>query len=398
MTTGEKPHKWLQSKGLSWLVRLEFLAVAGIVAFQTIGKPSVASMLFTATFFLTFLTWLCHGMQVLGKNHRIGLLILILSGIGVVGNGLITQTGVSFGYFRKWLMFCTTVLFLSVAGEYQPDRKTVHLILKGGTLLAVVLIGMYGYAPGQMHLLNGRVSGYLTFRFTNPNLTAVFLSAISMLQWIRAAESKGLKRLVFAGLGGILTWFVIQTQSRNGQLVMAFFLLVWGLALRGKGIALNGWTRWGAAVFPLLFAFGYLLLIRLPAAQQLFGFLAGEGKNLDSRVWIWELALRNVMDAPLLGAYSQISNGTGSSQMHNSHLDVLASYGVPAFFLVCRLLYRLLEPVGRGRRAYLCRMAFLSLLLAGMGEAMLFSGGMGIYLLFGFFRMLANVDFEDDGA
>ena len=393
MRTGVK--QWCK-ESLPRLIRLQFFAVTGIVVFQVLGKSSVASMLFTATFFLTLLIWVCRGLLGLRQIHRIGLLILLCSGISVVGNGLITQTGVSFGYFRKWLMFCTTILFLSVTGEYCPDRKEIRMILRGSTFLSVFLVGMYGCFPEQMHLLNGRVSGYLTFRFTNPNLTAVFLSAISMLQWIQAADSRGIKRCLFAGLGGILIWFVIQTQSRNAQLVMAFFFLVWLLAIAGKGIALYGGIRWAAAVFPLLFSLGYLLLIRLPVVQRLFGFLAGEGKNLDSRVWIWKMALQNVMDSPLLGAYSQISNGTGSSQMHNSHLDVLASYGVPAFCLVCWLLHRLLEPVGRGRRAYLCRMAFLSLLLSGMGEAMLFSGGMGIYLLFGFFRMLANVPAKEE--
>jgi len=37
------------------------------------------------------------------------------------------------------------------------------------------------------------------------------------------------------------------------------------------------------------------------------------------------------------------------------------------------------------------------MLLSGLGEAILFSGGMGIYLYAGIFRVLANFDFEEKG-
>ena len=38
-------------------------------------------------------------------------------------------------------------------------------------------------------------------------------------------------------------------------------------------------------------------------------------------------------------------------------------------------------------------MGFSVLLLTGMGEAMLFSGGLGVYIFAGVLRMLANYDF-----
>lgn len=389
------PTKRIWADSLAVLMRLQFLTLFGLILAQVFGKTGVASGLFTVTFFLTALIWVCQGMLEMGENQRLAMLTVMVSGISVAGNCLLAQNRISFGYVRKWVMFCTSVLFLAVCGDYKPGEKEVKILLKGSTGVGIFLAGMYFVQPEKMYLFGGKVSQYLTFRFTNPNLTAVFLTGITLLQWVQMRENRGFDGALFAGLGGFLSWCVVKTRSRNALLVLVFFLLVLALAGLGYGIVLEGWLRWMAAAFPLVFALGYLLLVRLPAVERLLSFLTGAGKALDSRVWIWELALEQTGKNPLLGAYSQISGGTGVSQLHNSHLDVLASYGVVTLCLVCLLLYRLLEPVGRGRGAYLCRMGFLTLLLAGMGEAMLFSGGMGVYLLFGGLRLLANYDFEE---
>lgn len=382
----------------SLLVRLTVLALLGIVVAQVLGAAGIAGLLFTMTFLLTAALWLVT-VEESGCDFTV-LWIMLLACTAVALNALLTGTAVSFSYVKKLIMFCTTILLFGAAERFVPRAGDAALMLRGNTVLACFLTGMYLWQREQMHLLGGRVTGYLTFRFTNPNLAAVFLCAVCMLELIRAAASRGnCKKWGHILLAVVMGWFVWETQARNARLLLAVFLPAylllclrpgWQPRFRGRMAAL-------AAVSPLLFALGYLLLVYTPAAQCLFSFLTGEGKDLDSRVGIWRFALEAFAASPLTGAYSQISEGTGASQMHNSLVDILASYGAPVCILVCMLLFRLLYcPRDRreGRCQFLCRAGFAALLLSGLGEAMLFSGGMGICLFAGILRMLANYDFE----
>lgn len=382
------------------LIRLEFLALVGIVVTQALGRASLSSLLFTLTFALTAGVWLVTVIGRISRRNGLVILIVVVSCACVAANALVTNTVVSPSYFKKLIMFWSAVMAFGAMGKYQPSRKDVRFLFRWNAFLACFLAAMYLLRKDQMHLLNGLVTGFLTFRFTNPNLAAVFLSAVCMIELIHGASAKGRERHAHMALAGILAFFVFETRARNAQLLLAFFLLVYLIPPR-RNPEMRGWMAALVAAFPFLFAVGYLLLVYEPAVQKLFSFLIGEGKDLDSRVGIWSYALGAFAVSPIFGAYSQISGGTGASQMHNSHLDILASYGAPVFGLVCLFLFLLLRPDGstpKGRVSFLCQTGFAALLLSGIGEAMLFSGGMGIYLFAGVLLMLANFDFEGGDA
>lgn len=378
------------------LVRIQYLTLLGIIVAQTLGQSAVSSLLFTVTFVWTACLWLATAYR---SADYLSLLIVLLSGISVTINALCTGTEVSFSYFKKLIIFCCTILLFAAAGEYRPQRTDLALIFRGNTVLAVFLAVMYGWQRPQMYLLNRQITDYLTFRFTNPNLTAVFVAAVCMLEMIQTVVSKGKPvSLIHGILAGVTAYFVYETRARNAQLLLLFFLIFFLFVVLfpksrprmtlGMAVLIAG--------FPLVFALVYLLLIYMPEVQNLFSFLIGEGKDLDSRVGIWTYALQAFYSSPLFGAYSEISAGTGISQMHNSHLDILASYGCVVLGLSCAFLVRLLYGGNSGRIGFLCKMGFAALLLSGIGEAMLFSGGMGIYLYPGVFLMLANFHFEGE--
>lgn len=117
------------------------------------------------------------------------------------------------------------------------------------------------------------------------------------------------------------------------------------------------------SVAPLLFAGLYMRVVDAPFFARFFSFATAEGKELNSRTDIWEPAFRRFASSPVLGAYCQISDGTGMSQLHNTHVDILVSYGTSVLVLA----------------------GFICVLLLGIGEAALFSGGLGITLFFGVF-------------
>jgi membrane protein insertase Oxa1/YidC/SpoIIIJ len=120
-----------------------------------------------------------------------------------------------------------------------------------------------------------------------------------------------------------------------------------------------------------------------------------EGKNLDSRVEVWGPALTNLARSPIIGAYSQITDGTGLAQMHNTHLDIACSYGIPVLVAVCMLLFRWLNQRNqtyKSKSGIAYMLGFACAIIMGMGEAALFSGSLGLYILVGGFLLLGNRD------
>ena len=385
------------------LIKLQFLTLVGIIVTQALGQAQVSSLLFTLTFALTFGLWLVTAARKISRRNGLAILILIASCAGVSANALMTGTVVSFSYFKKLIMFWSTVLLLGVMGEYRPEGPEIRFIFRWNSLLACFWILLYFGWRDRMHLLNGLVTVYLTFGFTNPNLTAVFLSAVCMIELIHgAAAVKRMEKLRHTVQAGWMLFFVFETRARNAQLLLVFFLTAYLILtfFPSRKPRMNGWMAAVVTMFPFLFAMGYLLLVHSPVIQKLFSFLIGEGKELDSRIGIWQFALSAFASSPVFGAYSEISGGTGASQMHNSHLDILASYGAPVFGMFCVFLFQVLhggDAQGGGHIHFLCQAGLAALLLSGMGEAMLFSGGMGIYLFTGVFLMLTNFDFPNEG-
>ncbi len=377
----------------SLLIRLQVLCLMGIVAGQLAGKPQFASLLFTATFFLTAALWAAVTARGISRGSLLVIGILLLSGIAVCGNAVCTGTVVTASYLRKLVIFWAAVMQFGAMAEHVPEKKTVSLLLHGNTLQACLLTAAYVLNREDMYRIQGVVSGYLTFGFTNPNLAAAFLCVMGMLEWIRAETARtGRAQLLHRMVSGTLTFFVWETRARNAQLLLLCFFLM-ALGGRKKTTSLRRWAA-GIAVLPLVFAGAYLLFLDMPGFQECFSFLAGEGKGLDSRAQIWRFALDAAGQSPVLGAFSQISQGTGASQMHNSHLDILASYGVPVLMLMWVFLTLILQKRCQSRRSFLSMAGFAAMLLSGLGEAMLFSGGMGIGLYAGMLRMLANFEEE----
>ncbi|MBP1576223.1 MAG: hypothetical protein J6A68_01695, partial [Oscillospiraceae bacterium] len=87
------------------------------------------------------------------------------------------------------------------------------------------------------------------------------------------------------------------------------------------------------------------------------------------------------------------------SQMHNTHLDLAASYGIPVMVFFCLLLTFYLyqrEKNYSDKKSFFFLLGFICALMLGIFEAALVSGGMGIYLFMGIFLLLANPNRAED--
>lgn len=380
----------------SFLLKILYLLAAGIIVCLSVGKSGLASMLFYITFPVTVLLWLRSVRKTLK-----GMDLLVLGAIGLAAASVLIDAGLNnadlgFSYIKKWIIFSMTLLFMQTAYRIQVDRNLVRFITWLVDLLTVFLIGMFFLRTSLMFTLNGRISNYLTFRIGNPNLTGLFLTTLYMLQIYRVfTPERWYIKLYHIILAVCLVGFILLTQSRNCLVATVVYTLVcvWLILRSRRNLRIRKGGALLAAMLPFLFMVAYTILIYTPWIQRVFSFLVGEGKSLDSRVEIWLPALEHLQRSPAIGAYFGISNGTGMSQMHNSHLDIAASYGIPVLILVCLLLRNYIYQDGRvyeNKQNFVFMLAFICAIILGIGEAALFSGGLGLYVFVGTFLMLSR--------
>lgn len=379
-----------------------FLTTVGMVVAQTLGKSDLTSSLFVLTFPLTVLLWLRAVKQSLTGTDLLMLLTVGLAAVNVFVNAGATNTLPGFAYVKKLIMFSMTLMFFQTAYRTRVQPSLIRFFNTVVDLLSIYLIVLFFLQPIQMYTMGERVSQYLTFRFANPNQTGMFLSCLCILELYRLfAGDKWYRKVLSVTLSVFLAVFVILTQSRNALLILTLFAAACVvLFFRGKKeMKLGKFWAVAIAVFPIVFVIFYVTVVYAPWFQRTFSFLVDEGKHLDSRMDVWKPALENLFASPFIGAYSQISNGTGEGQMHNTHLDIACSYGIPVMILVCVLLYRYLYQNGRyysKKGNYVYILGFACLILLGIGEAALFSGGLGIYVLVGSFLLMVDKESDED--
>lgn len=384
-----------------FLLKTLYIVEAGIIITQTMGLDSLTSFLFLLTFPLTVFLWI-RSIRVTATGMDlivVGTILLAL--VNVLIDSQINGGDLSFDYLKKLIMFSMTLLFLQTAYRVRVNENFVSFINKLVDFLTLYLIFMYLFRNPQMHYLNGRYTAYLTFGLANPNLTGLFLISIYMLVIYRLfSVEKWKKKLVHILLAAFLAIFVFESQARNSLLVLVVFTAIccWLIFKRKRNMRIG--KVWAAIVsaFPALFLVVYMMLINAPWLQRIFAFMTGEGKNLNSRVYMWKNGIRLLVTSPLIGTYSQIPSIKGTSHLHNSHLDTAVSYGIPVFCLLCVLLYRYLYQNGRqykDKGEYMYILSFCCTILLGIGEAALFSGGLGMYILAGAFLLMTNLERGD---
>ncbi|MBR3692631.1 MAG: O-antigen ligase family protein [Clostridia bacterium] len=383
------------------LLKAMYCVVAGIIVAQTLGQAQLTSFLFALTFPLTVILWMRSVRRSLVATDFLAVATVVLALLFVMINATANHHAISFEYMKKLIMFSMSILFFQTAHRLRIDRSMINFFQGVVDLLIVFLAFMYFTQNLNMHLLNGQLTTYLTFRMTNPNLTGLYLTCLYMfeLQYIVIKEKLAVKimRIVAAVF---LAVCVLQTQSRNALLTLVLYTVV-ALWLWFRGNENLKIPRLAAAcisVFPLAFVTTYLRIAETAWFNSILDFLRGEGKGLDSRISIWKYTFEAFKDSPFFGAYYEISGGTGMSQMHNSLIDIIASYGIVVLILVCVLLYIYLYQYGRvykSKQNYIYILGFAAVLFMGIGEAALFSGGVGIYIFAGNFLLSANAATEE---
>lgn len=376
------------------LKALYFFAGA-IVCLQTFHLGRYVSFCFYATFFLTLIYWTVCALRKIEMVELLVLLAICIAFINVLANATLSNTAVGIQYVKKVLSFSSTLLFFAFAYKTEPDESTCRWIYRVLDMVSMFLIFSYFYQGQRAYLFNDTVTKYLTLGFTNPNLTGLFLSGIIMLELNRLPSLVRIwQRLLVTCEVVFLLYFLWKTQARNALLAVAIFLALFCvLSLRKvDSIRPSKAFAWLMSFWPLLFATVYLLLIQMPTIMKLFSFMESSGKSVSSRAEIWSRAIDLWIASPILGAYSQGSGGTGNSQFHNTHIDILVSYGPVVLFIVCFVLFSLIYMGGKRQQKwqFLLTLGFVCELFLGVGEAAIFAGGLAVHLYAGTFLLLRN--------
>lgn len=385
----------------TFLFKSIYLIEAAIFITQMLNYDSLTSLLFYLTFPLTGLLWLRSVRKTVTGTDVLMLSAVVLAIVSVFLSTALAGGSIGFSYLKKLIMFIMSLLFLQTVCKIHADQDLVRFVNRIVDLLTVSVIAMFFFKTSEMYSINGRITRYLVFNLSNPNFTAQFLLIFFMLEFYRLfTREKWYRKLMHITMAVFLAFFVFETRSRNAQLVLLAYTMmcVWLIFQRDGRLHLGKWASGLIAFFPALFAAAYMYLISADWLHRLFSFLVEEGKGLDSRTKVWGRALDYIVQSPLMGSYYQIYRDTGGAQMHNTHLEMAASYGLVVLVLVCVLIAGYIYRSGRKHMtkqgmSYL--LGFCGSVMMGMGEAAVFSGGLGIYIFAGAFLLMANASEVD---
>ena len=374
----------LKIKTDSKIYLFQLMLLFGICLFTMLQRNGLVSVLFHITFFGLLMGLVIQLIRRpwLNESHVAAVVLVVVAFFHVA---MQTNT-LALSYYNKLIIFACSVLMLPFLNALEVNRKQVDWILRINLCIAALYPLMYVCLPERGYL--GR---FLTLHFTNPNLAGMFLvhSALYCAIALYYYKSKMLRLFVLA-LFLQLAYLIWLTGARSCLVALAFFMVYVVLnSLLKKQIRIPSWLSFVILVSPLVFVLVYLMWEKSGLLQRFASvFSVSKEKTLTSRVELWTKALTQFEGNPLFGAYDVISEGSGMSQMHNTHLDVLASYGVVPFGLFIWLLHKSVNRVLAVVTEDFARMglfAFYTVIIMGTFEAALVSGGVGLYIMsFGF--------------
>ena len=369
-------------------IMLEMLLAVLICVGNLFQLSSFISLAFLCTFAVLVILSVkqSHG----GKVNKELALLVSLSVFNVMMNALISPIAhFNLDYIKKLIMFISAVSFFVLIRDAEIEAIDKKIAYRFGIILAVLF--PIAYFVLNIHTMLGR---YLTMGFTNPNFAALWILHGFLFAVISFFKEKRIWLKVLFILIAITSLFIASlTLNRSIWVsVIAFFaLLAYGFI--GKRRSLHPIIISIIVILPIIIVMLYHTMLENATFQKAFSFMVSEGKGLNARTLVWDFATEKLRHGWFLGDYSGISNGTGMSQMHNTHLDVLCSYGIVPFVMFILILRRITISVSREvftfeQHVALC--AFLSVLLFGIFEASLFSGCSGLNYLTGAFLVLAR--------
>lgn len=365
------------------------LVLADIICFLNFFQASsLLSLAFLLTFFVLLVLVVKQSKG--GKVDKALFSLVLLSVVNVVVNALFSDNAqISFDYFKKLIMFISAIFFFVIIRDAEIEEVEKKIAFVSGVVIAFLF--PFAYFILNIRTMYGR---YMTMGFTNPNFTAFWMLHGFLFAMVAIVRVKRIwLKVVFALIAVLILYMSSFTLNRSLWIQVIVFGVLTLFGLFRKKTTLPAALIVIVMILPIVFVFLYYSLLKNEWFINTFSFMVSEGKGLDSRTLVWDFALEKLQSGWIIGDYAGISHGTGASQMHNTHLDVLCSYGIVPLGLFIYILSCVGIEINRTSESfeqYVSLCAFLALILFGMFEASLVSGCLGLNYLTGAFLILAK--------
>lgn len=275
----------------------------------------------------------------------------------------VTWAVVPFVVYAGWRYTAADVEFVARQEFLQIVFFTVYLLvitnnlhgqnmLRGlaiGLVCVATLISMYAiyqWLTGSQSILNSaKVLGYYgraSGTYVNPNhFSALVEMALPLaIAMVVSGRLKALSRIFLGYAAGVMLVGIAVSGSRGGWICAGLSLLVLVLVLATR----RGFRLTTLALAAAIFLGGYWLYSRTIQSRVENTYLKGHER--ESRLWIWEAAVKVWQESPWLGvgpdhfdlkyrAYRQesIKNQGRPGRVHNDYLNTMVDYGVLGLLL-----------------------------------------------------------------
>lgn len=366
--------------------------LAEILIASVIGSATVLKItsIITPLFYISFFIPMVYLYRIARSFSKELFFLIFLCVMNVTISGMIENGAFGLNYYKKVIMFSTFMFLVSFCTEVRHCRKILLNLLELLPVVTGFVFVVAYYYLGKKTF--GR--GGLSLGFSNPNTAGMWLLHLILYGILFVLDSTKPKlRFLYIPVIVVMISMLELTRTRSCYIALVFFAIM--VLLRVFHIKANKILCLIIIILPLVYAIIYLNIVDTDWFQAKFSFMASEGKPLDSRIGVWRGAFASIKEHFFLGDYSGISNGTGQSQLHNTHVDVLCSYGTIPFVLFLKLLYdRSAFTVENSDSfyKYVAFSAFCAVLIMGTFEAAMVAGSMGLNLLTVGLLVLANAE------
>lgn len=355
-------------------VLLKFeLALALAIALATLaGKSNLVSFCFYASFFF-MLILVFKMINYYSPNKMLVITIVILSFIMIIINSLLNKVYFTHNNMLYFIVFSALLMYIYVLHIMDIHYSLFQWIMRWGMVFSSCF-------PLAYYVFNIRTSqaGYLSMNFSNSNLfgmwilQAIIFSLLNLF-WQRGMVKKGVCLLLVL----INSKLLILSGTRNALLALIFGAIIILTHLHKK-CKYSKLLLFVIAVFPIVFFAVYLAFFPIISQNNLLLQFMSESKEIDSRYSMWISTLYNLKGHFLTGSYFSLAGNT-----HNSHLVILASYGIFVLILTIIFLYKIMCVANSQCKTtfqMVCLATFFITIFMGIGEGALFSGAVGLYI------------------
>lgn len=383
---------------ISWTTLL-FMCVGYVVIACMYENVELGSKIFTIAFIAAsmciFLGIIC--MRYIGVKDPfwLGLLIVIFAIMNVFVGSAGNRT---LDYFAKVMRFDATIMLIYICTKYTIGKSVVHYFCLVNQILALALI-YQGFVVKETYYIYTD----LTLGFPNPNSGGIWsaLCLCGMIWSFSCLKSKVIKLFYLIEIA-LLFHLLICTGCRSALLSMCGLIVVVMPVksyIKRREIKILKKKLFRIIItmiyiFPLIFP---VIYVGIFYAKIEFNKVAGKDFYSGRQV-LWYRALLNLKSHYIIGAYNEVSLGTGQSQLHNIYIDVLCSYGIIVFSLfLLYILWIVLRQLRKLRtvQQYIAFFSFLMMFfIGGTFEAAYVTGSIGINYWVCIFLLFSNANRE----